>query len=234
MRPSRGAATLWDPKSERRCAPTMRPMAERLGIDAHGLTAEQIEGALARKIASEGKPCLWVVDDVPNGLDGEALRRWFAPHALARTLITTRSREYGALAKGIDLSVLTPEEAYQLLTSRRTPAGKNEAEQARELAKDLGYHALALDVTASALLSSVAAEPFSDFRAKLARPDKDALALAELWPTRCPMVTKRASRKPCCAASRPRSGRAGLPAPGVGAGGRADSGVAGDGGLRGS
>ena len=119
------------------------------------------------------------MDDVPNGLDGEALRRWFAPHALARTLITTRSREYGSLAKGIDLSVLTPEEAHQLLTSRRKPAGKDEEEQARELAKDLGYHALALDVTASALLSSVAAEPFSDFRAKLARPDKDALELAE-------------------------------------------------------
>ena len=44
----------------------MREMAERLGIDTHGLTAEQIEGALARKIGSEGKPCLWVVDDVPE------------------------------------------------------------------------------------------------------------------------------------------------------------------------
>ena len=68
---------------------------------------------------------------------------------------------------------------YQLLTSRRKPADKDEEEQARALAKDLGYHALALDVTASALLSSVAAKPFSDFRAKLARPDKDALVLAE-------------------------------------------------------
>jgi tetratricopeptide (TPR) repeat protein len=160
-------------------ADQVRQMAERLGIDTHGMTAEQIEGALARKIASEGKPCLWVVDDVPNGLDGDALRHWFAPHPLARTLVTTRSREYGALAKGIDLSVLTPDEALQLLTSRRALAGKDEEEQAEELAKDLGYHALALDVTASALLSSVATRPFSDFRAKLARPDKDALALAE-------------------------------------------------------
>ena len=108
-------------------ADQVREMAERLGIDAHGMTAKQIEGELARKIESEGKPCLWVVDDVPNGLDGEALRRWFAPHALARTLVTTRSREYGAMAKGIDLSVLAPDEAFQLLTSRRKPAGKDEA-----------------------------------------------------------------------------------------------------------
>jgi hypothetical protein len=154
-------------------------MAQRLGIDAHGMTEEQVEGALARKIGSEGKICLWVVDDVPNGLDGEALRHWFAPHALARTLITTRSREYGALAKGIDLSVLAPEEAYQLLTSRRDPTDAAEQEQARSLTEDLGRHALALDITASAVLSSVSAKPFADFRAKLARADKDALVLAE-------------------------------------------------------
>src|SRR6516162_9440461 len=97
-------------------------MAERLGIDTQGMTEEQVEGAFARKIGSEGKTCLWVVDDVPNGLDGEALRRWFAPHALARTLLTTRSGEYGSLAKGIDLSVLEPNEADQLLTSRRVPS----------------------------------------------------------------------------------------------------------------
>ena len=112
----------------------MRAMADRLAMHP-GPQGQQIEGALSRKIATENKPCLWIVDDVPNGLDGDALRRWFAPHALARTLITTRSREYGSLAKGIDLSVLTPDEAYQLLTSRRKPASKDEEEQARELAK---------------------------------------------------------------------------------------------------
>jgi hypothetical protein len=157
----------------------MRQIAERLDIDANGMTADQVEGALTRKIASAGKPCLWVVDDVPNGLDGAALRRWFAPHSLARTLVTTRSREYGAIAKGINLSVLAPDEAHQLLTSRRVPASDAENEQSHELAKDLGYHALALDLTGSALLSSAAAEPFRDFRTKLLRPDKDAMTLAE-------------------------------------------------------
>ncbi len=159
-------------------ADQMRAMADRLAIDTHGLTAEQIEGALSRKIASENKPCLWIVDDVPNGLDGDALRRWFAPHALARTLITTRSREYGSLARGIDLSVLTPDEAFQLLTSRRKPTNKDEEEQARELAKDLGYHALALDVTASALLSYAGEKPYREFREELSNQDDDALELS--------------------------------------------------------
>jgi tetratricopeptide (TPR) repeat protein len=157
----------------------VRDMAERLGIDAHGMTEAQIEGALKGEIAHRCKDCLWVVDDVPNGLNGETLRGWFAPHALARTLITTRSREYGSLVNGIDLSGLAQEEAYQLLTSRKSPLGEAEQEHARELANDLGYHPLALDVTAAALQSLVANAPFADFRARLARPDKDALALAE-------------------------------------------------------
>ncbi len=157
----------------------MQTMAERLGIATQGLSPAQIEGALARKIEAEDKPCLWIVDDVPNALDGEALRRWFAPHPLAKTLLTTRSREYGSLAHGIDLSVLAPAEAYELLTSRRPPVGANEEQEARLLAEDLGRHALALDVTASALQNSVAAKPFADFRTKLARPEKDALELAE-------------------------------------------------------
>jgi hypothetical protein len=171
-------AALGPEEREALRADQVRSLAERFGIETHGLTAEQIEGALARKIASEGKPCLWVVDDVPNGLDSDALRPWFAPHALARTLITTRSREYGSLAKGIDLSVLTHDEAHQLLTSRRKPAGKDEEEQARELAKDLGYHALALDVTASALMSYGGDEPYRKFRDELANKDDDALELS--------------------------------------------------------
>jgi hypothetical protein len=107
----------------------VRRMAERLGVVTHGMTEEQVDGALARKIDTGGKNCLWVVDDVPDGLDGEALRLWFAPHARARTLIT--------LTKGIDLSVLERDEAYQL----SVPADRDEKAQAGLLATDLGYHA---------------------------------------------------------------------------------------------
>lgn len=67
-----------------------------------------------------------------------------------------------------------------MLTSRKQPIGDAEEQQAHALAADLGYHALALDVTGSSLLSFFGAKPFRDFRAKLARPEKDALVLAEM------------------------------------------------------
>jgi hypothetical protein len=156
----------------------VQDFAVRLGLDVGGKTAAEVEAWLARKIERRGKVCLWVVDDLPGGLDGLALRRWFAAHPLARTLVTTRSRRYGAQAGGIDLSVLPPEEAYQLLTSRRPPQDDGEVEQAKLLAKDLGHHALALDVTGAALVS-FGKVPYRSFRAQLDRKDKDALDLAE-------------------------------------------------------
>jgi tetratricopeptide (TPR) repeat protein len=154
-------------------------IAEQLATYSHGLTPNQVQSAIREKLEQRGKSCLWVVDDIPNGLDGEALRRWFAPHAVARTLITTRSREYSSLAKALDLAVLMREEAYQLLTSRCHPITDKEEEQAHLLAEDLGRHALALDVTASALMSYGDAERYSRFRVELNQSGQDSLELAK-------------------------------------------------------
>jgi tetratricopeptide (TPR) repeat protein len=157
----------------------MRAIAENLGLATKGLTPGETETAVRREIGRRGKPCLWIVDDVPSGLDALTLRRWFAPHSLARTLITTRSREYELVANRIDLSVLQPEDAYQLITSRRSPVDEGEMDQAHGLAADLGHHALALDVTASAL-KSYGERPYQTFRGELANEDADAMELAKL------------------------------------------------------
>jgi hypothetical protein len=71
-----------------------------------------------------------------------------------------------------------PDEAFQLLTSRRKPRDDAENEQARLLAEDLGYHALALDVTGSALMSYGGDEPYRKFREELSNQEEDALELS--------------------------------------------------------
>ena len=95
----------------------IRAFADSLGVMLQGLEPTQISGALGREIERRAQPCLWIVDDVPDGLDGQALRKWFSPHPLARTLLTTRSREYNSLVPGFDLEELSPEEAVNF--SRR-------------------------------------------------------------------------------------------------------------------
>jgi tetratricopeptide (TPR) repeat protein len=138
---------------------------------------EEVEAALARKLESRGKPFLWVVDDVPSGMKMEDLKKWFAPQALGKTLITTRTKEY-SLGTLIPLGVLEPEEAYELLTSWRKPAGKKDEDAVRLLINDIGRHSLAVEVAGAALKASEGLQSFAEYREELASPTSDELELA--------------------------------------------------------
>jgi tetratricopeptide (TPR) repeat protein len=100
------------------------------------------------------------------------------PHPLGKTLITTRTREYNSLGHLIPLDVLAPDEAWELLTSWRKPAGEEEEDAACKLIEDLGRHALALDVAGAALHASEGIQSFAEFREELANPTRDELELA--------------------------------------------------------
>jgi hypothetical protein len=67
---------------------------------------------------------------------------------------------------------LTEAEAYELLASGRKPKWPEE-----KVARELGYHALALDVAAAAI-GFYGAEPFGTFCAALADQTSDELKLA--------------------------------------------------------
>jgi TIR domain/Tetratricopeptide repeat len=156
----------------------VRALALDLGLPSERLaTPEETEPALKAELARREAPFLWVVDDVPTGLGAGELRRWFAPHPLGKTLLTTRSREYGALAAAVDPGLLSEEEAYELLTASREPVGEAEEADAHGLGEDLGYHALAVDVAAAAVRRG-GRNPFAAWRARLAEASRDALELA--------------------------------------------------------
>ena len=147
--------------------------AAHLDIAPEQRKPEEVEGALARHLEGAGKPFLWVVDDLPPGLDNTTLRSWFAPHGLGSTLITTRSREYNGQGQTIDVGVLKPDEALALLTRLRPPANDTEREAAVAITLALGYHALAVDV-AGGVMDDYSYREFLD---EIKNPNKDALAL---------------------------------------------------------
>jgi tetratricopeptide (TPR) repeat protein len=164
----------------------LQAIAARLGLSiedselAHGprKMSDFILGVVAREIERRSEPCLWVVDDVPDGLDGHQLRRLFSPHPLACTLITTRSRRYDALATPVDLDVLPKEDAYALLTSRRRPKDAGEDKAAWGIVDDLGGHALAIDVAGAALRNQEDLISFARFHGNLRSSTEDELELA--------------------------------------------------------
>ena len=154
-----------------------RQVAQGLGLGVAGRDPGELAGLLAAAIQERGQSCLWVVDDLPTGLSGAQIRRWFAPHPLARTLVTTRSQTYGAFAMAVEVDVLSRDEAYELLTARRPPLGGEEEEAARGIARELGYHALAVDVAGAALRNQEGLISYAEFHTRLGEPDEDELEL---------------------------------------------------------
>ena len=85
----------------------VRDFAVRVGVVTEGLDPEQVESLFWRRPGKEGRPCLWIVDDLPSGLGlAEIEKRWNAQWGGASTLITTRSKEDGASGSRIDRSQL--------------------------------------------------------------------------------------------------------------------------------
>ncbi len=145
-------------------------LALELGLEP----TEDVERALAVALENR-RPALWVVDDLPEGLTATQIRRWLSPSPSARTLLTTRSRRYGALARIVELEVLEPEDGYELLARRRRLDGGEET-AARSVVDELGCHPLAIDVAAGSVVAS--GQTFAAFCAALGDKSRDELELA--------------------------------------------------------
>ena len=76
--------------------------------------------------------------------------------------------------------VLTPEEAFDLLRSRRVPVGATEEAAAHDITQDLGYHALAVDVAGAALAAHAGLTSFVEFRTDLPKSNVGKILRREL------------------------------------------------------
>lgn len=153
----------------------LRALAEQLlARTLSDCSPAEVEGLLRQHVERQGRPLLWVVDDVPPGMAAAALRAWAAPHPLGHTVFTTRSREYANLASAVEVESLDPAAAFDLLTRRRSADDAAARNEATAIAAELGHHALALEV-ASARLAFCS---FAEFLDELRQPSADALQLA--------------------------------------------------------
>jgi hypothetical protein len=84
----------------------LRAFSIDLGMHVENLGPDEIESAFWRRLEHEGRPCLWIADDVPfdSELEPEAFhRRWIARWTGGSTLVTTRGRSAATLGSQIDL-----------------------------------------------------------------------------------------------------------------------------------
>jgi tetratricopeptide (TPR) repeat protein len=173
-----GGAGAIDAARDARRDTQLLGFAKQLAIEVAQLVAHQVPGALARTLDERGQAFLWIVDDLPGGLSLPELDDWLAPGRRGRTLLTTRSRDYDAIAARIDVGALSSREGVELLTDGRAPHGREEEHAARRLVDDLGGHALALDVAGTALHAGQGVRSYVAYRDALARPAEDEPRLA--------------------------------------------------------
>jgi tetratricopeptide (TPR) repeat protein len=128
------------------------------------------------------EPYLWLVDDVPGDLDGDAFRELLAPTAAGRTLLVSRHdlRHLVSESRTLRLEGLGRSSALATLTSRwpgraeerlaRLFEDRAEYRDAVALADDLAHHPQAL-ATAAALVE----DGFAELRSRISGDDRTAL-----------------------------------------------------------
>jgi tetratricopeptide (TPR) repeat protein len=148
-------------------------LGPELGSGVDALTPKDVEAAVRNAVAKRGEPSLWIVDDLPDGLDSDEVFSWIGPPG-ACTVLTTRSGAYGSLMPEVALGVLDREEALQVLISRRPTSDVDELEAAARIVAELGGHALAIDVAGATLRF----QSFGELLENLLDPEQDELELA--------------------------------------------------------
>jgi tetratricopeptide (TPR) repeat protein len=160
----------------------LRMLAELLQQSVRHCSLPEVEGMLRAYFERQGKPFLWVVDDVPQGMVLPDLQRWTAPHPLGHTVLTTRSRKYSNLCTTVEIQSLDPGAAFDLLTQQRCADSELARFHAGEIAGELGNHALALAVASA----RIAVCTFEEFLTDLRNPAAEALKLAEQFADELP------------------------------------------------
>ena len=149
-------------------------LASCLGLG--GSTDAERASALRRKLCTMEAPYLWILDGVPADISLERLQRLCTPGGAGCTLITTRSRAWKSLGAVLDLEVLPPEDAFDLLLKRRGGQPVENRVDALQLCAKVGYLPLALDLLAA--LQEQSPLPESAWISRLDDPGDDALEWA--------------------------------------------------------
>lgn len=133
---------------------------ELLGLDITNCSEDVVRNMVKESLAARGEPILWIVDDLPSGLDKKTLGLWRCPVEGAHEIITTRDTAHTDLPT-LRLDVLDDEAASTLILQGRK-VGSSEAVEANHLARELGHHPLACDV--AGLFLRRTGTPISEYR----------------------------------------------------------------------
>lgn len=154
----------------------VRSVAELMGLPVRGPFRQGLLGLVADHLDRLEGPSLWVVEDVPTGLDPDTVRQLVLPGGpLLRTVFLTHADDYRDVATTVRLDPMEDEDTGRLLAGFREPVDSERADFER-LVPRLGGHPIAVRLVGNQLRDREGLLSFGDCADRLAA-DPDALAV---------------------------------------------------------
>lgn len=157
----------------------LRSMAATVGIPVEGMSAAQIRLLLADHLDRSGRPCLWVIDDLPADATLAELAGFLIPSRSARHVFTTRRAGTGHDVAGVALNGLGREDALRVLHGFR-PILDADQTTAADVVRRLGGHPLALRAAGAVLQDQQGRMTYQDYFESLVGQGVNAAILAAI------------------------------------------------------
>ena len=111
---------------------------------------DSVLGQRAALAPAQIAPYLWIIDDLPDGLDANEQRLWLPPNDQAHCIATLREGAgVDAVFHPLLLPPLEETQALEILTRRRAPGSEDELADARRIVEAVGRLPLALELSAA-------------------------------------------------------------------------------------
>jgi len=159
-----------------RYAEEVRGIARALRLPHAGAGRVELTATVAHHLHSAGQPALWVIDDVPHGLDRGTLEQLLLPGGnVVRTIMIGRRDVFDGVAPVVELGAMTLEDSVAMLRRYREPDEDGEDDLAAErVARRLGGHPFSLGLAAARLTDRQGLRSYAEH---LDRIDRDPAAL---------------------------------------------------------
>ena len=150
---------------------------------------ESIRNSLAAILQNQNLPFLWIVDDLPDGLNGPALNQWLAPSPESgHSLLISNNQRYDTRGNPIHIPLLGEASALSALVRERPPNKADEIDALHWMTDEVGRHALFAGFLRGLMETTISdrRSGYTKLAHRIGRRSRQSAELVTLWPSEFP------------------------------------------------